>query len=366
MYGRVLSSLHDDLGRGVTVRAASLELNTRTTYGSALLVLLVWAKLRGLEPASLLPCSTDVVVAWVLAMAGSYSEGTIGTYVSAYKAWHSIQGLPWLPDEAILRRSIDGCKAFAPPSSKREKREPYTIAMLHTIRSHLDLDDPLDAACWACCCIAFFSLARLGELTIKRGSFAPDIHATRAHLGHRQNSSGQGVSTLHIPKTKAAPIKGEDLVWHLQQDTASCPETAMQNHLRVNAGAADNDHIFAYRTPPPKATKKRRTVAGAVTVEALPLFTALTFDTFNTRIKKAAAAAKLKLPSAHAFRIGGTTEYLLRGMSVEVVRLLGRWASDAFKRYIRKHAEIMAPYLEEHDEVVTILTRCSVELPPVR
>lgn len=48
----------------------------------------------------------------------------------------------------------------------------------------------------------------------------------------------------------------------------------------------------------------------------------------------------------HAIRIGATLEYLLRNVPFDVVKTMGRWASDAFQLYLRNHAQILAPYLQ--------------------
>ncbi len=37
----------------------------------------------------------------------------------------------------------------------------------------------------------------------------------------------------------------------------------------------------------------------------------------------------------HSFRIGGTTFFLIKGVNPDVVKALGRWSSDAFKKYWR-------------------------------
>ena len=57
-------------------------------------------------------------------------------------------------------------------------------------------------------------------------------------------------------------------------------------------------------------------------------------------------AAGINAPSGHSFRIGGTLEYLLQGMSFEVMKSLGRWSSDAFRLYLREHAKVLAPYVQ--------------------
>jgi hypothetical protein len=168
------------------------------------------------------------------------------------------------------------------------------------------------------------------------------------------------VTVLRLPRTKVSP-SGEDIYWGTQLSLDCDPNWAVENHLRVNAGANDTEHFFAYRVPPKKPCGKKR----AQTAHTTPEHLALTFAIFSARIKKAATAAKIKLPPAHAFRIGGTTEYLLRGLPFEVVKHMGRWAGESFKLYIRKHAEIMAPYLEEHEEATATVIR-AIELPPVR
>ncbi|PPQ85593.1 hypothetical protein CVT24_012293, partial [Panaeolus cyanescens] len=46
-------------------------------------------------------------------------------------------------------------------------------------------------------------------------------------------------------------------------------------------------------------------------------------------------------------RIGGVLEFLLRGIPFDVVKELGRWSSNAFSIYLRKHAAILAPYIQD-------------------
>jgi hypothetical protein len=49
----------------------------------------------------------------------------------------------------------------------------------------------------------------------------------------------------------------------------------------------------------------------------------------------------------HGIRIGGTLEYLLRGVPFDNVKTMGRWSSDAFVLYLCQHAVILAPYLQD-------------------
>ena len=48
------------------------------------------------------------------------------------------------------------------------------------------------------------------------------------------------------------------------------------------------------------------------------------------------------LPAGHSFCIGGTTEWLLAGVSPETVAKIGRWTSLAFLLYWRHVSEVIS------------------------
>ena len=81
-------------------------------------------------------------------------------------------------------------------------------------------------------------------------------------------------------------------------------------------------------------------------------------------LSKAALGCHLDPLQGHGIRIGSTLEYLLRGVPFEVVKVKGRWASDAFLLYLRKHAQILAPYMQADPVLHEAFTRLT--MPPVR
>ena len=50
----------------------------------------------------------------------------------------------------------------------------------------------------------------------------------------------------------------------------------------------------------------------------------------------------------HGIWIGGTLEFLLRGMPFDVMKSLGCWTSEAFTLYPCKHVNIIVPYIQNH------------------
>ncbi|KAH7918312.1 hypothetical protein BV22DRAFT_1024796 [Leucogyrophana mollusca] len=159
----------------------------------------------------------------------------------------------------------------------------------------------------------------------------------------RKERDRQGLETtvFHVPRTKSAPA-GEDVYW-ARQEGLSDPEAAFANHKRINDPPHDGP-LFAYRWK-----NGHR---------------ALTKSKFILRLSKAARAAGKDPLQGHGIRIGATLEYLLRGVPFDAMKVLGRWSSDAFTVYLRKHAQIMAPYLQENPAIHESFSRYT--MPPVR
>ncbi|KAJ7502063.1 hypothetical protein B0H11DRAFT_2223961 [Mycena galericulata] len=271
-----------------------------------------------------------------------YAGKTLEGYLSGVRAWHIIHGAQWAPVKAECEALTRAATALQPKSATKKKRRPYTVELIQILLSHLDPDVPLDAAVGSCLTTGFYSCARVGELTVKTlDSFDPAVHVKPSDVRRETDPNGLEMTVLGLPVTKSK-ASGED-IFYGSQNNATDPREAFANHLRVNAPPA-NFHLFAY------AHKSGHRP--------------LTKTAFITRLQKAFQAAKLEPLQDHGIRIGSTLFYLLRGTPFDVVKTIGRWASDAFSLYLRKHAQIMAPYMQANPRLHTDFIRIS--MPPIR
>ena len=126
-------------------------------------------------------------------------------------------------------------------------------------------------------------------------------------------------------------------VW-AKQNGETNPIAALDNHRMVN-NPPDNGHLFAYHHQRSKNIHQP-----------------LTKTKFIKRVASAAKAAGLEPLQGHGIRIGATLEYLLQGVSFEVMKAKGRWRSDAFQLYLTKHAQILAPYMQAVPQLQDTLT----------
>ncbi|THH08628.1 hypothetical protein EW146_g8935 [Bondarzewia mesenterica] len=260
---------------------------------------------------------------------GSYSASTLSNYLSGVRAWHLLHGLAWSVNANSTAILLCSAAALAPPGSKRRPRSPYTVEFLVKVHQHLNLALPLDAAVWACATSLFYGVTKTGELTTSNlSAFLLSTHITHANVSSKTDRNDAVITVFFIPTTKAAP-QGEDIFW-AKQNGESDPEFALRNHFEVN-DPAPVEHLFAYSH---KGTR-------------CPLSCSI----FIKRIHDAAKASGQDALQCHGFQIGGTLKYLLCNIPFDVVKSKGHWASDAFTLYLRRHAEIMAPWMQANLEL---------------
>ena len=222
-----------DLDRLITVINTSWQPTTRETYGAGLLVFHVFCDQRAVPEERRCPADPLLMLTLISSCAGSYSGKTLANYFYAIRAWHTLHGAPWLMNAAEMKAALDGASILAPPSSKRPKRSPMTVATIILLASKLDRSIPLDAAVFACLTTTFYSAARLGEFTLPSlKAFIPSQHVKPSDVRLDQDRNGLQVTVFKLPCTKSA-INGEDVFWAVQQD-ASDPQAALANHFAIN------------------------------------------------------------------------------------------------------------------------------------
>ena len=215
------------------------------TYASGLLNFMVFCDMKEIPEAERVPASHILLLSFVSTLAAAYSGSAISNYLYGVRAWHILHGVPWKIEQMEMDTMLKAAEKLTPPSSKRKKRQPYTVNFILAIRQHLDLQKPLNASIFACLSTCFFATGRVGEFTVpKLDGFNPKAHVSKAGVSYDQSRDGQQVTVFRIPRTKVAP-QGEDVCW-AKQDGLVDPDAALAHHLEVNT-PPDHAHLFAYR-----------------------------------------------------------------------------------------------------------------------
>ncbi|KZT39753.1 hypothetical protein SISSUDRAFT_959187, partial [Sistotremastrum suecicum HHB10207 ss-3] len=237
----------EDLDRILAVMSAGWAPSTRECYGSGLLVYHVFCDNRDVEEQDRCPADMVLILSFISACTGLYSGGTLTNYVYAVRAWHVLHLQEWSIGKAQLDAMLAGAATLAPPTSKRQKRNPVTVEFIVQIRNMLNLDDPLDSAVFACLTTTFFTIARLGEFTVPTlTKFTLANVIQRRHIRTENDRHGLEVTVFALPKTKASAT-GEDVYWAKHQGLED-PSFALQNHFRINNPNPDSP-LFSWKHP---------------------------------------------------------------------------------------------------------------------
>jgi hypothetical protein len=127
-------------------------------------------------------------------------------------------------------------------------------------------------------------------------------------------STPLGFRMMRLPWTKVTKSRGTKVM--LCQQTTTCdPIVALQHHEAVNLCSNDLP-IFLYKS------------------HRGPL--CLTRKKLPERCNEIWVGRGIPTITGHSFRIGGTTELLVAGVPLDVVKVMGRrWSSNAFLAYWR-------------------------------
>lgn len=296
--------------------------STRRAYSIAVRQFVDYCYVNAIPNHEALPASETLLCDFASSFSGRVAGRTVSAKCDAIRAWHIENGYAY-QGGLQLEYVIKGIENLRPQSSFRPKRPPVSREMLSCIEKSLDLSLPSDRCILFVAFACFWGQIRLGEiLPISDRKFDSLLYPTWGDLKPPTTSAGSRV--LHLPNTKMGGKRGEDVI--LTKQDHLDPINALTLHYMANYNNTSQS-IATFRTP-----------SNSTAILTQRLF----LGRLNTILKQ----HSFSIITGHCFRIGGTTYLLLAGIPPDIVKILGRWTSDAFLRYWR-HLEIIAPlYIE--------------------
>jgi hypothetical protein len=248
------------------------------------------------------------------------------SYITGLRSLHIDMGLPTdgIFDHPRLQRIIHGARRFHGEAGIRE-RLPITREVLLKVLQCLPRwrTDLMQANLYAAFCLAFAGFLRVSEFTWTDYTPNNQLEFARWHLTWRSVDIQTDRLLLTIPASKTDPFRqGVTLTISPASDSA-CPLVAIRNLLALNmAGQQPNqfDPLQPLFVRPNNQPFSRDYV-----VRCLRL--CLTHRGITGHY------------SGHSFRRGAATSARLAGLTDHEIQLLGRWRSDAYKRYIEVHPD---------------------------
>ena len=241
---------------------------------------------------------------WLSAASG-LSAASLPATLAAVRSLPIALGLPGPSLGAPrLRRLVNGIRHQAPHSS-RAIRLPITNYIMVLIGRALQSPSFDNVMFWAACCTAFFGFLRVSEFT-SSGVFDPRRHLARDDVVVDPN----GVIRIHIKCSKSDQFASGCTILLAPSASWICPVAALSRYLLLRGTSTGPLFLFQ---------------------DGRPLTPALVNTWLRAIISSSGVSGNY---SSHSFRIGAATSAAVAGVPAHLIKVLGRWSSDAYQRYI--------------------------------
>lgn len=259
-----------------------------------------------------LPVSTDVVALFVSYLSSrNLAHATIASYMSAISYVHKLKGLIDPTKSFLIQKLLTAVGR----DRSADIRLPITRPVLHElVRSLTSTNSSATKRTLysAMFLTAFYGFFRIGELATKTTKGSDDVVQYEDIRFLTRNGQIQMVKiTIRKFKHNANRLPFDILI---ERDTSAafCPVQSILNYCQHRGHKPGPLFCLTDSNP-------------------------ITISMFNTALTRCLTFCGLDTTryKSHSFRIGAACFAAEKGFSDSQIRSLGRWKSDAFKRYIR-------------------------------
>ena len=200
---------------------------------------------------------------------------------------------------------------------QRKTRLPITFNILCKIVNHLRkgvFSPYIDIMLEAACTLAFFGFLRCGEFTKTTNQFTPIPYLTFGDIKFHDNNN---YFSVHLRSSKTDPFRQGITIYIFKSKHPICPVESMIKYLAMHSRVSrSNQQLALFNLPDGKPLTR------VYFVECIRnILHRLGYDQ--------------SLFSGHSFRSGGATSASAANVEDHVIKMLGRWSSDWYVRYIK-------------------------------
>ena len=255
----------------------------------------------------------------MVSLAARLRASTIRVHLAGIQFVNTILGFdasPFTEDRLrLILRGIQRHQAITLPP--RPPRIPISLHHLYTIfRFTAASRTTGDARCFkAALCLAFFGLLRISEFTCPSPtSFDPSLHLSINDIAFSTNPD---LLHVRIKQSKTDGFRRGCIVRVARTNNYFCPFDAIVSFLRVHP-----------RCPGPLFTLGDGSFLTRADIQSI---LRLSFPLVDPAVI-----------GSHSLRIGGASMLCSLGVPDATIQVMGRWSSNAFRRYLRISHEAIA------------------------
>ena len=222
-----------------------------------------------------------------------------------------------------LQLALRSIKKSQASNASPRVRLPITLQLLLSIKQVLSSQPHSykNIMPWAACCLAFFGFLRVSEFTTPNlTDYDPSVHLSRqdVSINNRENPS---VLKINIKQSKTDPFRQGVQIYLGTTNSDVCPIFGILPYL-ARRGSQPGPLFLTENGQ--GLTRQSFCSALNLVLSQLPVNTSL-YKSHSFCIGAATTTAKVKIPDVY-------------------IKMLGRWLSDAYQRYIRTPPSELAKF----------------------
>ena len=250
-------------------------------------------------------------------------SSTLKSYFSTIKYILRQDGYKWDEDKVILSSLVRGCKL---ENDRLKVRLPIQKGLMELLLFELERFYNVNPQPYLEClyqtmfCLAYYGMLRVGKIT-----FSPHtVKAGDVHLGHNKDKI---LMVLYTSKTHGQEGKPQKIkisgvpctgnTYTGRSDRFFCPFKLVMKYMQLRGPYLNPSEVFfVFKDKSPvKACQFRKILRDML-------------DSINL---------DGSLYDVHSFRIGRTCDLAKFGYSIDQIKAMGRWKSNAVYRYLRHY-----------------------------
>lgn len=239
---------------------------------------------------------------------------TVNKYLHGLKAWH-VYHLEQFPsvEAAVIKQILTASKRLDAQLPKKEGKKPVHLKHLVHIAIELSSKGEMELAVLDTVLVAFWGLARLGEVVSEKKDTMEVITMEDVMFSGVERREAKiilrGAKTAVPGETQTLQVK--------ELNNLLCPVAAIERRLARSRGR--KEALFAYGEEG-KTMKLSKQVIMATC----------------QKIWEKTCGKGL---TGHSFRVGGASFRYAIGVKIEDICEIGRWKSEAYRLYIKTYSK---------------------------
>jgi len=279
---------------------SSYAKSTKASYRSHLKSYSAFCNVIGVP---MVPADPNTVALYATLLSRTLKYGSIIQYLNIISLLHKSLDVQSPSQNFIVKCTLRGIRNTI--GDQPMVKLPITPQILYRILSNLDLTKIVDSCIWCACLLMWYGLLRKSNVVGVHKMLRQDVSVCEDGLLVRIVSTKTKKKFVHPPRT----LTLTRLPYH-----KLCPVAAILHYMSITPHLTHKDPLCAI-------PRKNSSYI-------------LTYKQIVSIIRQSVPNEQSDQYACHSFRRGAASWMFCQGMSVEVIRMMGGWESDCFRRYI--------------------------------